>query len=158
VRAALWEYLIGVDLVETVTATNIPVDDPIRQWVADFRRVRVDFMHDGLWLAPLDPRALLAARRYSVFDGHLVIEVVDPSGRATTFAVDGNRDGAQCGPTDDAPDLVCSAQVLGACLLGGNRWHDFAQAGLVEERRAGRLAYADAMFATAPSPACTTGF
>ena len=108
--------------------------------------------------APLDPRALLAARRYSEFDGHLVLEVTDPAGQTTRLAVDGNRTDARCEVTDAEPDLVCSTQVLGACLLGGNRWNDFAQAGLLEERSAGRIAYADAMFATTRAPACTTGF
>jgi hypothetical protein len=51
-----------------------------------------------------------------------------------------------------------STAVLGAMLLGGNRFTDYAQAGLVRELVPGKLAYADAMFVTSPPPALMTGF
>ena len=105
-RAALWQYLFGVDLVVTVSADRLPIDEPLRLLLAT-RVVRgVDFVGDDMWLAPLDARALLEARRYSVFDGHLVIEVTDLGGRAVRFAVEGNEQAAQCTVTDAAPDVV----------------------------------------------------
>ena len=157
-RAALWQFLVGVDLVGSITAGNLSIDEPLRHLVRDPRRVRVDYVNDGVWLAPLDPAALLAHRRYSVFDGHLVIAVVSPDGRTTTYAVDGNDRAAQCAPTSEPPDLSMTTSVLGAMILGGNRFSEYAQAGLVEEHAPGKLAYADAMFVTSPPPACTTGF
>jgi len=157
-RAALWQYLLGVDLVGNVAADRLPVDEPLRLLVRDPRRARIDFVIDDLWLAPLDPRALLEARRYSMFDGHLVVEVTDLDGRAVRFAVEGNEQEAQCTVTDAAPDVSCSTATLGALLLGGNRWTQYAQAGLAQEHGRGRLAYADAMFVTSPPPALTTGF
>ena len=93
-RAALWQYLLGVDLVGNVSADRLPVDEPLRLLLRDPRRPRVDFVSDDMWLAPLDPRALLEAWRYSVFDGHLVIEVTDLGGRAVRFAVEGNEQAA----------------------------------------------------------------
>jgi hypothetical protein len=48
--------------------------------------------------------------------------------------------------------------VLGAMLLGGNRWTEYAHASLVAEHREGALRYADAMFLTSPPPALTTNF
>jgi predicted acetyltransferase len=157
-RAALWQYLLGVDLVVTVSADRLPIDEPLPLLLRDPRRARVTFLGDDMWLAPLDPRALLEARRYSVFDGHLVIEVTDLGGRAVRFAVEGNEQAAQCTVTDAEPDVWCSTATLGALLLGGNRWTQYAQAGLAREHGRGRLAYADAMFATSPPPATTTGF
>ncbi len=96
------------------------------------------FISDGLWLAPLDPQALLGARTYSEFDGHIVLEVHAPDGSVQTLAVDGNATGARCEPTDAAPDLVLDTATLGACLLGGNRFHDYAAAKAVEEVRPAR--------------------
>jgi predicted acetyltransferase len=157
-RGALWEFLLGVDLVDVVEGARLPIDEPLRHWVADSRRVRVTFISDGLWLAPLDPQALLSSRTYSEFDGHVVLEVHAPDGLVQTLAVDGNATGARCEPTTAAPDLVLDSATLGACILGGNRFHDYAAAKAVEERRPGALAYADAMFAISPPPRMTSGF
>jgi predicted acetyltransferase len=157
-RAALWQYLVGVDLVTTVSGFNLAIDEPLRHLVRDGRRVHVDYVNDGLWLAPLDPAALLAARRYGPFDGHLVLEVHGLDGSTTKYAVDGNDRDAQCRTTDAPADVSCSTAVLGALLLGGNRFTDYAQAGLVRELEAAKLAYADAMFTTSPPPALMTGF
>ena len=157
-RIALWQYLLGIDLVAGVTATNAAIDEPIRHLLADGRRARVDYVNDGLWLAPLDPRTLLAARRYAPFDGHIVLEVHAPDGSTRRFAVDGNDRDAQCAETEAEPDLTMSVAVLGATILGGNRFTDYAQAELVQEHRPGKLAYADAMFLTSPPPVLMTGF
>jgi predicted acetyltransferase len=157
-RASLWQYVVGVDLVSSVSGFNLAIDDPLRYLLRDGRRAKVDYINDGLWLAPLDPAALLAARRYSVFDGHLVIEVHGLDGSVTKYAVDGDDRDAQCRTTDAAADVACSTSALGALLLGGNRFSDYAQAGLVRELVPGKLAYADAMFATSPPPALMTGF
>ena len=145
-RAALWQYLLGVDLVATVAADRLPIDEPLRLLLRDPRRARVDFVNDDMWLAPLDPRALLEARRYSVFDGHLVIEVTDLEGRAVRFAVEGNEHAAQCTVTDAAPDVSCSTATLGA-LAARREPLDAVRGGrLAQEHGRGRLAYADAMF------------
>ena len=53
-RHALWRFLFGVDLVHTVAATNLPVDEPLRLMVTDPRHVRVDFVNDGMRLKILD--------------------------------------------------------------------------------------------------------
>jgi predicted acetyltransferase len=157
-RAALWQYLLGIDLVVGVSSPNLPIDEPLRHLLRDPRQARVDYINDGLWLAPLDAKTLLAARRYSVFDGHLVLEVRGLDGTTTTLAVDGNDRDAHCAETNDTPDLSCSSAVLGAMLLGGNRWTEYAAAGLVEERTPGKLQYADAMFVISPPPTLCTPF
>jgi len=156
-RAALWRYLFGVDLVGTVSATNLPIDEPLRHLVTDSRRIRSDHVNDGLWLAPLDVPALLSARRYST-EGHLVLEVHDPDGSATTVALDGSERDAKCVPTNETAELVCSTATLGACILGANKWSELAEAMLVDEQSAGALARADAMFACTPAPAMVSYF
>jgi predicted acetyltransferase len=153
----LWRYLFGVDLIATVAAFNLPVDDPLRHVVVDGRLVRVDFVNDHLWLAPLDPLAILGARTYSV-PGRIVIGSTAADGTRATVAVESNADGTFCVATNEEPDIVCDAPVLGMCALGGNRWSELAAAGRVEVRRPEVLALADAMFLATPAPALLSFF
>jgi predicted acetyltransferase len=151
-RAALWEYVLGVDLIEQVAATNVPLDDPLRHLVVDPRRVRVDFLNDGLWIAPLDIRAALESRTYAV-PGELVLDV-----DGERYALEGGPEGAECNATTRDPDLTCARSTLGMCLLGGNRWTDLAGAGLVSEHSDGALARADLMFISTPPAAMLSFF
>ena len=74
VEAALWDYLIHVDLVVSIRTENRPVDEPLRWRLADQRRVHVDAVHDHLWVRIVDPAVALAARRYATDDA-LVLEL-----------------------------------------------------------------------------------
>jgi predicted acetyltransferase len=156
-RAALWRYLFGVDLIKTVSTWSAPIDDPLRRIVADGRRVHVNYLIDGLWLAPLDPATVLGARTYAI-DGRLVIDVRTPAGASQKVALEGGPAGAQCTTTDADPDLTCSTAALGACVLGGNRWSELADAGLVDVRDHDVLTRADAMFMTTPAPSMISAF
>ena len=157
-RAALWEFVFGVDLVVKIIATNLPIDEPLRFMLADPRQLRTDFVYDSLWVLPLDVAALLSSRTYSSA-GTLTIEVVEPGGPKGRFVLDGGPDGASCIEAPDAtPDLTCPRAALGAVLLGGNTWATLAEAGEVDEHTPGALARADAMFPTAPAPATLTWF
>ena len=157
-RAALWQYLFGVDLVVSISATNLPVDEPLRFLLADSRKLRTDFLIDSMWILPLDPAAVLAARTYSA-PGKVVVEVVDPGGSSVCVDLDGGPDGATAVERSGAvPDLSCSRSTLGALSLGGTSWSTFAAAGLVDEHAPGAVARADAMFTTSPLPATTSWF
>jgi predicted acetyltransferase len=157
-RAALWEFVFGVDLVVKIIATNLPIDEPLRFMLADPRQLRTDFVYDSLWVLPIDVAALLSARTYASA-GLLTIEVVEPGGPKGRFVLDGGPDGASCIESPDAtPDLTCAYAALGAALLGGNAWATLAEAGEVDEHTPGALARADAMFTTAPAPATLTWF
>jgi predicted acetyltransferase len=154
---SLWRYVFGVDLVGTVTAGNQPIDDPLRHVVVDSRWVRVEFVNDHLWLAPLDPVAVLGARMYTV-PGRIVIEVRAPDGSTSTVAVESSAAGTDAVLTTDHADIVCDTAVLGMCALGGNRWSELAAAGRVDVRRPEALALADAMFLATPAPALLSFF
>src|SRR5262249_59493177 len=117
--AALWRYLLGVDLIRTVRAINRPVDDPIRWLLADSRRLRVTALSDDLWLRLLDIPVALAARRYGVRD-RLVLEIADPfcpqnTGRST---LEGGPEGTEGARPTDAPNLALGAPDPGAAYLG----------------------------------------
>jgi predicted acetyltransferase len=158
-RAALWSYLFGIDLIATVELWGRPLDEPLRWMLADPRRLRVTNYTDDLWLRLLDIPAALAARRYTTA-GRIVFAVADAfcpenSGR---YLLEGGPDGASCRRTDDEPDLALGVATLGAAYLGGVRFATLARAGRVEERTAGALARADALFATDPLPYSGTPF
>lgn len=154
---ALWRFVFGVDLVATVSAHNLALDDPLRHIVVDGRRVRVDAINDHLWLAPLDAQRVLAARTYSV-PGRVVVQVHEPGGGSSTIAVEAVGGETNCSITKNEPDFVCTTPVLGMCALGGNRWSELAAAGRVEVRSREALVLADAMFLATPAPALLSFF
>ncbi len=160
-RAVLWRYLLDIDLVESIKAWVVPIDEPLRWLLRESRRMRVTRLGDGLWVRVLDAPAALSARTYAVA-GRVVVEVADPrrpdGAAAGRFAVEGGPDGAEARRTSEEADLALDVAALGGILLGGVRPSALARAGLVEERTGGALAVADAMFAVEPLPFAMTDF
>jgi predicted acetyltransferase len=149
VRAGLWQFCFGVDLVGTIRALNQPLDDPLRWSLVDPRRLRTIAVNDLLWVKVLDVEAALSARTYGS-DQPIVFDVAG-DGRYRLAA-------GECRRTDDLADLGMEAADLGAVYLGGVSFATLARAGRVAELAAGAMARADAAFATAPGPASCTGF
>ncbi len=158
-RAALWRYLLSLDLIAKVRAVNRPMDEPLRWMLADPRRLRVTAINDDLWLRPIDIPVALAARRYADA-GRLVLAVEDAllSENTGSYTLECGQDGAECRRTDEAADLALGVADLGAALLGGVRFSTLAAAGRVEERSPGALTRADALFAAEAVPYSGTPF
>jgi predicted acetyltransferase len=156
VRALLWQFAFSVDLVETVAAVHIALDDPLRFLLADVRRLRVDAVNDHLWIKVIDVERALEARRYATTD-RLVLEIHDGP-TVTRVALDGAPDAASCSTTKAPPDLVLGLSQLGSIYLGGVRAEQLANARTIEERTPGALARVDAMFASYPAAHCSTWF
>ena len=157
--AALWRFVLDLDLAAEVRLGARPLDEPLRWLLADPRRLRTSHVADGLWARLLDLPAALAARRYATA-GTLVLEVGDalrPRNQGR-FRLDGGPDRAACAPTRAEPDLVVDVSDLGAAYLGGTRLASLARAGRVLEARPGALRRADAMFAADPPPWATIDF
>jgi predicted acetyltransferase len=158
-EAALWRYLLDLDLAGTIKLIDRRGDDPVRWRLADPRRLRVTEVGDQLWLRLLDLPGALAARRYAVDDA-LTLEVSDalrPRNQGR-FRLEGGPHGATCEPTTAEPDLALDVADLGAAYLGGASLAALARAERVAERAPGALLRADRMFAAAPPPICTTHF
>ena len=155
-RAALWEFVFGVDLVAKILATNLPADEPLRFLLADRRQLRTDFFIDSVWV-------LAARRRGTARGAHVLdvrasstIEVVDPDGSRSQFLARRRArrrelpravDRVRC-PTSRARRSTLGALLARRHLVGDPR-------GGRRSRRAHRPApspRADAMFATAPDP------
>lgn len=156
--AALWRYILDVDLIAKITGSMRPIDEPLRFLLADSRQPKMS-IEDGLWVRLVDVPQALAGRRYAV-DGRLVVRVRDAfcpwnEGR---FEIDGGPDAARCQSCDTSPDLDLDVADLGAVYLGGNRWRVLHEAGRVAELHPGAVARADAMFATDRAPWCPSHF
>jgi predicted acetyltransferase len=149
VRAGLWQYCFGVDLVGVVRAHAVAVDDPLRWGLVDPRRLRTTSLTDLLWVNVGDVEAALSARTYGPGAG-LVLEVAG----AGRFRLDAGG----CRPTSALPDLGIDRADLGAAYLGGVAFATLAGAGLVAELTAGAVATADALFASVPGPVSSTDF
>jgi predicted acetyltransferase len=158
VRASLWQYAFGVDLVARIKAV-CPVDEPIAWRLADPRRLDTVRVSDGLWVRVLDVPAALTGRRYAG-TGRLVLELHDAFRPrcAGTYELRVGEDGTDCRPVNAEPDLVLGASELGAVYLGGVRFSTLARAGRVAERTPGALRRADRLFAVDVAPWCDTDF
>ncbi|MFC7342722.1 GNAT family N-acetyltransferase [Saccharopolyspora griseoalba] len=153
--AELWRFLFGVDLVGSINGHERPLDEPIEWLLADSRACRTTNVGDDLWLRLLDVPTALRARSYGPGDP-VVIEVRDAFLPANAGRYRITAQGAES--TDAAPDLGLDVAVLAVVYLGDRRVTDLAAAGLVEERTPASAAAADALFVTARSPWCGTGF
>lgn len=154
--AALWRFLLDIDLVAKIEAYPHPVPSPLRHLLRDPRRL-VQKTFDGLWVRIVDVPAALAGRRYRVA-GSLVLEVrdgfFDSGGR---FKLVGGPDGATCAPTTEPADLTLDIEHLGAVYLGGSSVRALAWLGLISGSEA-VITLADTMFSWSVPPADTLHF
>ncbi|CAM5544524.1 GNAT family N-acetyltransferase [Streptomyces abikoensis] len=156
--AALWRYLLEIDLTSRLTAHNRPVDDPLLHLVSDVRRCEAR-VKDALHVRLVDVGAALAARRYrSPVD--VVLEVDDDfcPWNAGRWRLTGDPKGASCERTEDAADLSLSVRELGSAYLGGVSLTALAGAGRVRELREGALEEASAAFGSDVAPWLPHGF
>nr|PZN01173.1 MAG: GNAT family N-acetyltransferase [Thermocrispum agreste] len=152
---ALWQFLIGVDLVDKIKAWARPLDEPIEPMLVDSRACTTQHIGDEVWLRLIDVESALRARAYQPGTG-VVIEVVDTvlpqnSGR---YAV--SADGVE--RTDAPAGLTMDAEVLAMLYLGAWRASALARAGRISVADPAALAAADAVFAAEQVPWCGTFF
>jgi predicted acetyltransferase len=156
--AALWRYLLDVDLVASISASMRRVDEPLRFLLADSRQPKTS-IEDGIWLRLVDVARALAGRRYAT-EGRLVLRVRDAfcPWNDGHFELIGGPSNAECTPCAGNPDLELTVADLAAVYLGGNRFRALGEAGRIQEINRGALALADAMFATDRAPWCPSFF
>ena len=144
--AALWRFLLTVDLTRSATIWSASVDEPLQFMVNEPRRLNAK-LSDALWLRVVDVPGALSARRYAT-DVDIVIDATDQRipANAGRWRLTGSTDAAQCQSTVDEPDLWCDVRALGAAYLGGTSWDTLATTGLVRELRPGALARSAAAF------------
>jgi predicted acetyltransferase len=144
--AALWRFLLELDLTSTVTAELRPVDEPVRWLINDFRAMKVE-TYDHLWLRILDVSAALNARQFfAPLD--LVIEVTDALGHAEGRY----RLAERVEPVETPPALTLSINDLSAIYLGGVSPTTLQQTNRIIEHEAGAVAQLEAAFTSPTTP------
>ncbi len=135
--AALWRFVLSMDLISTVRAGELSVDEPL-WWMIEDQRAATISVRDHHYLRILDVPTALAARRYAVADS-LTLDVRDDLGFAEGwFRLDVDAEGVatvQPLPSHADPDVTLGVGELSAMLLGG--------VSAVTLARAGRLRAAD---------------
>ncbi|CAN5216919.1 GNAT family N-acetyltransferase [soil metagenome] len=156
--AALWRFLLDLDLVRQMRRRMGPVDEPLRHLLANPPALTTE-IGDGLWIRLVDLDRALAARRYPT-DIDVVLDVTDRlcPWNAGRWRLTGGSDGASCEPTTDAADLALSATELGAAYLGGTRLTALAAAGWVRELTPGAVHRVSTAFGWPTAPWCTEVF
>jgi len=134
--AALWLFLLDLDLIGEVRADELAVDEPLRWMIADQRAATVT-VRDHQYVRILDVKAALEARRYDT-PGRLLLDVTDPLGHATgrwMLEVDASGTGtvtAEAGIPDDVVHVRLGVTELSAAYLGGVSVAALAEAGRVQ--------------------------
>lgn len=155
--AALWRFFLEADLVATVKAEQLAVDEPVRWMLGDQRAATVT-TSDHQWLRVLDTKAVLEARNYATA-GVLGIEVEDALGFAggtyvLTVAADGEGTVEAVNElTGDVPALRLRVDALASLLLGGVAPTALRASGALSELSGGAIALAGRMLRVSPEPA-----
>ncbi len=154
----LWRFLFGVDLIERVVASNLPIDHPLQLMVADPRRLRLG-LGDALWVRFIDLEAALTARSYAAH-GSLVLAVQDAfcGWSAGVWQLEASSEGAQVTKASREADLRLDTADLASTYLGGFSFAQLERAGRLEVVRPGAIERADALFRTPRAPWCPEVF
>nr|WP_231747370.1 GNAT family N-acetyltransferase [Auraticoccus cholistanensis] len=132
----LWQLLASIDLVENVTFSRAPMEDPLEFALSDPRLYSVSKLEDVIWLRVLDVAASLEQREW-YRDGTVVLGVEDDMDLAAgTFRVEVAAGRASVTRTGEEPEVRLDVATLGSLYLGGVTARTL--------RRAGRLQGDDA--------------
>lgn len=152
--AGLWRYLLGVDLVDEITLSMRPVDEPVELFLVDPRGCQVTGVDDEIWVRIIDVDHALLMRTYG--QGALVLDVVDPLLEANSGRYLIDESGA--GRTNQPADLRVGVDALSMMYFGSARPSALVAAGRAEATSADVVPVADRMFATGPAAWCGTFF
>ncbi|GAB4244241.1 MAG: amikacin resistance N-acetyltransferase Eis2 [Thermoleophilia bacterium] len=158
-RAALWRYLLSLDLVATLKVENCPADESLWWMLTNPRVMRTTHLVDGLQIRLLDVPRALAARKYQC-DGELVFEVTDEFRPLSggTYHLSVRRGKVECRAAKTPASLRLNTTALARAYLGDQSFTAMSAAGLVAESASGALALADALFRTPLAPWSATVF
>lgn len=154
-HAALWRFILSIDLIEDVSYGTMPLDDPLWWMLSDPRKLK-RVSYDAIWLRLLDVERALSARTYSeAIDVVFSIEDEFCPWVAGNYRLVADESGkAQCTRTEGPADIVLPAASLATCYFGSAKFSNLARAGRVEEKTSGALLRADRAFAADREPWC----
>jgi predicted acetyltransferase len=153
-HAAIWGFLLGLDLMHRLVYDLGPADDPLRHLVTNATHVRMRTA-DALWARLVDVPRALGERAYAT-PFEVVVEVADDvcPWNAGRWALRWDGNTASCARTALPAGLELGVAELGAAYLGGTTLDVLARAGRVRELRAGSVAAAARAFRGDRAPWC----
>jgi predicted acetyltransferase len=157
-RAALWRFVLDLDLVRRFSVDGAPMDEPLRYLVHDLRSVKAE-LEDGTYARLIDVPRALEARRY-LTDLDVIIEVQDSllTHNNGSIRLQAGPEGASVTASRRKADLIMNVRELSAIYLGGTPLAALARAGLVTERTKGAAQATAAAFAWSQPPFCPDFF
>ena len=150
----LWRHLCEIDWVQTVSAGNRGVDDPLPLFLDDGRAAVALDHFDCIWARLLDVPAALGARRAEQ-PASVVVEVTDDLGlrRRAAGASTSRPTAPRSRPRTATADVVAprrrARRPVPRRPLGGPASHE---AGWIDEATPGGVARLDAALRTATAP------
>jgi predicted acetyltransferase len=157
-HAAIWRFLLELDLTRRLVYDLAPSDTPLMHLVTEPQSVSAN-VGEALWVRVVDVPAALTARSYAM-PFELVLEVSDEfcPWNAGRWALSYDGTTATCERTSAPAGVELSATELGAAYLGGTTLELLARARRVRELRTGALATASAAFRGERVPWCPEVF
>ncbi len=154
---ALWEHILGMDLVESISYESGSMDEPLTFLLKDPRRISRNRI-DGIWLRVVDVEKALSSRAYGA-EGRLTFEVRDTflEGVGGRFELEATTEGGVCRRTTAEPDLVFGPEELANLYLGGGSAGALWRAGRIQGT-SDAVARADRIFGWHVQPQCQEGF
>jgi predicted acetyltransferase len=152
--AAMWSFLLGLDLTRSIRWQGAAPDEPLDHLLAGPQRPRME-MFQSLWIRLVDVGAALAARAYArPLD--VVLDVADGfcPWNAGRWRLEADTGGALCQRTDAPADLALDVTDVGAIYLGGPSLEALAAIGRGRELRPGALRAAALAFRGEREPYC----
>lgn len=144
--AALWRFLLSIDLTRTVRYGGAAVDEPLPHLLTNPQAMRAK-LAPSVWVRIVDVPSALTARRYAA-PVDVVLEVSDAllPANAGRWRLVGDRSSAKCERTDAAADLSLDVRELGAVYLGGTSLASLAAANRVTGHPADAVVQASTAF------------
>jgi len=152
---ALWTRLLDLDLVRTVHAGDLAVDDPLFELLTDVRAAS-GTLTDRLWLRLVDLPAALQARSFSApadVTFALTDALLPHNAGVWRLTSDGGR--GRCERATGTPAFALDTRDLAAAYLGTSSFAGLAAAGLAEVHDEAGLRAADRAFSWPVAPSCS---
>jgi len=153
--AALWRFVLNVDLINEVRAWLRPLDEPLPLLLADARAARTTELGDEAWVRLVDVPVALSARSWAGSEP-VTIAVHDGLLPANSGTYRITPDGVS--RADERAQLECDIAVLGRLYLGDVAPSTLAATGWLSVLDPAALPAADALFATGVVPWSGTFF
>jgi predicted acetyltransferase len=152
--AAIWQFLLSLDLTRRVTYRLAPSDEPLMHLITEAQAAALQ-LSESLWVRLVDVGKALQQRAYGQ-PFEVVFEVADDvcAWNAGRWALRWDGETATCARTSLPAGLELSVVELGAAYLGGTTLAELARAGRVRELRAGALTAASRAFRGDVAPWC----